>query len=235
MHNPTLLILTLIPLAGALAVFALPEAQAKLAKQLSLAVSLVVVVYTLVVLFSFATKGSRFQFVGSWTWIKSFGVHIAFGADGIALVLVTMSVLLVPAVILASWNALDSRAGAAEADPAAGTPGRRRNVKNYVGLLLLLEFFMIGVFTAMDVFLFYVFFEAMLVPMYFIIGSFGGPRRQYAAMKFFLYSLVGGLLMLASVIGVYVSSDVKTFSITDLIANPLPDDNTQKWLFLGFF
>ncbi|MDX6273990.1 MAG: NADH-quinone oxidoreductase subunit, partial [Frankiales bacterium] len=96
-------------------------------------------------------------------------------------------------------------------------------------------FFMIGVFTSMDVFLFYVFFEAMLVPMYFIIGSFGGPRRQYAAMKFFLYSLVGGLLMLASVIGLYVTSDVKSFSITTLIAHPLPDNNTQKWLFLGFF
>ncbi len=231
MHNPALLILTLIPLVGSLAVFALPEAQAKLAKQLSLAVSLVVVIYTLVVLFSFDTKGSRFQFVGSWTWIKSFGVHIAFGADGIALVLVAMAVLLVPAVILASWNALDSKAGAEEATPAV----KRRSVKNYFALILLLEFFMVGVFTAMDVFLFYVFFEAMLVPMYFIIGSFGGPRRQYAAMKFFLYSLIGGLLMLASVIGLYVTSSAKTFSISELIAHPLPNDNTQKWLFLGFF
>ncbi len=235
MHSPVLLILVLIPLVGSLAVFSLKEAQAKLAKQISLAVSLVVVVYTLVVLFSFDTKGSRFQFNGSWQWIKAFGVHIAFGVDGIALVLVTMSVLLVPAVILASWNALDSRSGSEEPAPAAGTAPRRRSVKNYFALLLLLEFFMVGVFTAMDVFLFYVFFEAMLVPMYFIIGSFGGARRQYAAMKFFLYSLVGGLLMLASVIGLYVTSDVKTFSITTLIAHPLPDDTTQKWLFLGFF
>jgi NADH-quinone oxidoreductase subunit M len=239
-HNPTLLILTLIPLVGSLAVFSLRETQAKLAKQLSLAVSLVVVVYTLVVLFSFDTKGGRFQFVGSWTWIKAFGVHLAFGADGIALVLVAMAVLLMPAVILASWNALDSKAGAEEANPAGTGPSggaarRRSSVKNYFGLLLLLEFFMIGVFTAMDVFLFYVFFEAMLVPMYFIIGSFGGPRRQYAAMKFFLYSLVGGLLMLASVIGLYVTSGTNSFSISTLIAHPLPDNNTQKWLFLGFF
>jgi NADH-quinone oxidoreductase subunit M len=194
-----------------------------------LAVSLAVVVYTLVVLFSFDTKGDRFQFVGSWTWIKAFGVHIAFGADGIALVLVAMSVLLVPAVILASWNALDSKAGAEEANP-----NRKRSVKNYFALLLLLEFFMVGVFTAMDVFLFYVFFEAMLVPMYFIIGSFGGQRRQYAAMKFFLYSLVGGLLMLASVIGLYVTTGSRTFSITQLIGH-VPDNATQKWLFLGFF
>ena len=82
-------------------------------------------------------------------------------------------------------------------------------MKNFFALLLLLEFFMIGVFAATDVFLFYVFFEAMLVPMYFIIGSFGGPRRQYAAVKFFLYSLVGGLLMLASVIGLYVTSPAR--------------------------
>ena len=94
---------------------------------------------------------------------------------------------------------------------------------------------MIGVFIATDVFLFYVFFEAMLVPMYFIIGSFGGPRRQYAAMKFFLYSLVGGLLMLAAVIGLYVAAGTSSFAMTDLLSHPLPDNNTQRWLFVGFF
>ncbi|TAM93300.1 MAG: NADH-quinone oxidoreductase subunit M, partial [Jatrophihabitans sp.] len=96
------------------------------------------------------------------------------------------------------------------------------------------EFFMIGIFTATDVFLFYVFFEASLVPMYFVIGSFGGPRRQYAAMKFFLYSLAGGLVMLAAVIGLYVSTGSRTFAIADLIGK-VPDNATQKWLFVGFF
>ncbi|MDP9117582.1 MAG: NADH-quinone oxidoreductase subunit M [Actinomycetota bacterium] len=226
--------LVLIPLVGSLAVFSLKDTQAKLAKQVSLAVSLVVVVYALVVLFSFDTgnHAARFQFGGSWTWIRSLGVHLAFGVDGIALVLVAMAVVLVPAVILASWNAFDSRSGAEE--PASAS-APKRSAKNYFALLLLLEFFMIGVFTAMDVFLFYVFFEAMLVPMYFIIGSFGGPRRQYAAMKFFLYSLVGGLLMLASVIGLYVTTGSRTFSIDYLIAHPVHDGATQKWLFLGFF
>jgi NADH-quinone oxidoreductase subunit M len=233
MHNYALLILVLIPLVGALAVFSLTKEQARLAKQLSLAVSLIVVVYTAVIGFTFDTgaKADRFQFLGSWTWIKAFNVRIAFGVDGIALVLVGMSVVLVPAVILASWNAFDSRSGAEEVT----APGaKQRSVKNYCALLLLLEFFMVGVFTATDVFLFYVFFEAMLVPMYFIIGSFGGPRRQYAAMKFFLYSLVGGLLMLASVIGLYVTTGSRTFSITELIGQ-VPDGATQKWLFLGFF
>ncbi|SHG07624.1 NADH dehydrogenase subunit M [Jatrophihabitans endophyticus] len=230
-----LLVLVLIPLAGSLAVFALPEAQSKLAKQVTLVVSLGVTVYALVLLFTMntgmpKTAADRFQYAFQVDWIKAFGVHISLGADGIAMALVGMSTLLVPAVVLASWNALDSRSGAEEA-----TPTRRRSVKNYFALLLLLEFFMIGVFTATDVFLFYVFFEAMLVPMYFIIGSFGGPRRQYAAMKFFLYSLVGGLLMLASVIGLYVTSSSRSFSMVDLIEHPLPNDATQKWLFLGFF
>jgi NADH-quinone oxidoreductase subunit M len=236
-HDVVLLILVLLPLAGALVVFGLRETQAKLAKQISLAVSLAVLVFTVVLLFQFNTSSNadRLQYFGSWTWIKSFGVHIAFGVDGIAIVLLFMAVVLVPAVILASWNALDSRSGAEEATPAVkGGAARRRSVKNYFALLLLLEFFMVGVFTATDIFLFYVFFEAMLVPMYFIIGSFGGPRRQYAAMKFFLYSLVGGLLMLASVIGVYVSSGTRSFAFGDLVGH-VPEGATGKWLFLGFF
>jgi NADH-quinone oxidoreductase subunit M len=232
MHSPTLLIMLLIPLVGSLGVFALKDTQAKLAKQISLVVSLATMVYALVLLFSFDTgqHAKRFQYNASWTWIKDFGVHIAFGVDGIAMVLIAMATVLVPAVILASWNSLDSRAGAEDV-----VVTRHRSVTNYFALLLLLEFFMVGVFLATDVFLFYVFFEAMLIPMYFIIGSFGGPRRQYAAMKFFLYSLVGGLLMLASVIGLYVTSGTSSFAMSDLMANPLADNATQKWLFLGFF
>jgi NADH-quinone oxidoreductase subunit M len=228
MHDLTLVGLVLLPLVGSLVVFALPKQDTKLAKQVALAFSLAVVVYAMVVAVRFDTKGARFQFEGSWVWIKALGVHLAFGVDGIALVLVAMSVILVPAVILASWNSFDSRRDAED----TGMP--KRSVKTYFALLLLLEFFMVGVFTATDVFLFYVFFEAMLVPMYFIIGSFGGPRRQYAAMKFFLYSLVGGLLMLAAVIGLYVSAGKSTFSFTQLIGT-IPDNATQKWLFLGFF
>jgi NADH-quinone oxidoreductase subunit M len=232
MHNWALVILTLIPLVASVVVFSLRADQGKLAKLLSLLVALAIVVYALVLAFRFDTsKGAdRFQFQGSWMWIKAFGVHLAFGVDGIAMVLVLMAVVLVPAVMLASWNSFDSRSGAEEDVPTT----RRRSAKNFFGLILLLEFFMIGVFTATDVFLFYVFFEAMLVPMYFIIGSFGGPRRQYAAMKFFLYSLVGGLLMLASVIGLYVTTGSRSFAITDLIGR-VPDNATQKWLFLGFF
>jgi NADH-quinone oxidoreductase subunit M len=231
--NVALPILLAIPLAGSLGLFAMKEVQARLAKWVALGVSLAVLVYTAVVGFSFDTgaHAARFQFLGSWTWIKAFGVHLSFGVDGIAMVLIGLSVVLVPTVILASWNAFDSKSGAEEAQEAGI---KRRSVTNYMALILLMEFFMIGVFVAMDVFLFYVFFEAMLVPMYFIIGSFGGPRRQYAAMKFFLYSLVGGLVMLASVIGVYVTTGSRTFEITELIGH-VPGGMTQKWLFIGFF
>jgi NADH-quinone oxidoreductase subunit M len=227
-HNVAIPILLAIPLLGSFVVFSMRPAQALLAKFVAFGVSIAVLVYTAVLGFRFDSKGARFQFQGSWTWIKSFGVHFAFGMDGIALVLVVMATILVPVTILASWNAFDSRSGA-EDDTAP-----RRSVPAFFGLVLLLEFFMIGVFTATDIFLFYVFFEVMLVPVYFIIGSFGGPRRQYAAMKFFLYSFVGGLLMLASVIGLYIHSGKSTFAFTDLIGT-VPNDTTQKWLFLGFF
>ncbi|MCL2781792.1 MAG: NADH-quinone oxidoreductase subunit M [Actinomycetia bacterium] len=230
MNDLTLIGLLLVPLVGSLVVFALPKTTTTPAKWLALGFSLATVVYAVVVgaRFDTGTGAKRFQFEGSWMWIRSFGVHLAFGVDGIALVLVVMSVVLVPAVVLASWNSFDSRRDAEE------HIAPKRSVRTWFGLILLLEFFMVGVFIATDVFLFYIFFEAMLVPMYFVIGSFGGPRRQYAAMKFILYSLAGGLLMLAAVIGLYVTTGTGSFAITDLIGK-VPDNATQRWLFLGFF
>jgi len=134
-----------------------------------------------------------------------------------------MAACLVPVVMLAGWNDVD---------------GSQGSVRGYVALILVLEAAIVGVFAATDLFLFYVFFEAMLVPVYFLIGRYGGPRRNYAAVKFLLYSLFGGLLMLASLIGLYVVSaritGVGTFDFTAL-ANLNIDPDTQKWLFLGFF
>src|SRR5919112_4721980 len=176
---------------------------------------------------AFDAGGDRFQLTTSVSWIADFGVRFALGVDGIALVMLLLIGVLVPLVIVASWDDF--------APGEDGTAQGKRSGRVYFAWLLLLEAMMVGVFAATDIFLFYVFFEAMLVPMYFLIGSFGGPRRQYAAMKFFLYSLVGGLVMLAAVIGLYVVSNANSFSISTLLANPLPDDNTQRWLFLGFF
>ena len=124
------------------------------------------------------------------TWIDAWDARFTFAADGIALVMLALIALLVPVVILASWHDAENS---------------RRSIPAYFALLLALESTMLGVFAAADIFLFYVFFEVMLVPMYFLIGSYGGPRRQYAAVKFFLYSLVGGLFMLAAVIGLWVA------------------------------
>jgi NADH-quinone oxidoreductase subunit M len=228
MHNVALVFLLVVPLVGSIAVFSLPAGRDLLAKQLALAISLATLIYTAVLAVAFDNNGPRFQFRGEWTWIKALGVHFSLGVDGIALVLILMSAVLVPAVILSSWNSFDTVADAEAVDQP------QRSVKNFFGLVLLLEVFMLAVFAATDVFLFYVVFEAMLVPMYFIIGLYGGPRRQYAAMKFFLYSLLGGLLMLASVIGLYVTSGKGTFSFTDLIG-AVPSGPSQDLLFLGFF
>jgi NADH-quinone oxidoreductase subunit M len=152
--------------------------------------------------------------------------------------------VLMPVVVLASWNDVEDvtatlAAGTGERPAAAGARApRTRSAKSYFAMMLVLETMMIGVFAATDVFLFYVFFEAMLVPMYFMIGSYGVGQRQYAAVKFLLYSLLGGLLMLVAVIALYVYSTTGghqgTFLFTQLSHLAL-SHTTQDWLFLGFF
>jgi NADH-quinone oxidoreductase subunit M len=217
---PFLSILTLLPLAGAAVVAFIPRTRGELAKRVAFGWSLVVLVLSIFMWIAFQAGGDRFQFRESYPWIPTWDARFTFAADGIALVMLMLIAILVPVVILASWNDVDES---------------KRSAPTYFALLLAFEFTMIGVFAAADVFLFYVFFEVMLIPMYFIIGSFGGPRRQYAAVKFFLYSLVGGLFMLAAVIGLWVVGG-HTFDFTKLsdVAAAL-DTNTARWLFLGFF
>jgi NADH-quinone oxidoreductase subunit M len=197
-----------------------------LAKWLALAFSLVTLVVVIIIAVKFQVGGPNYQFTEVYSWIPQFGVHYALGVDGIALVLIAMSAVLMPVVILASWH--DADAG-------------RHSVKTYFALMLVLETMMIGVFAATDVFLFYVFFEAMLVPMYFMIGSYGVGKRQYAAVKFLLYSLLGGLLMLVALIALYVYSIRSgatghhgSFLFSELV-NVSLSPTVQKWLFLGFF
>jgi NADH-quinone oxidoreductase subunit M len=230
---PFLVAMIAVPAVGAAVVAALPRAREVLAKQVALGVSLVVLVLAVLATVAFDTGGERFQLTTSVEWIPDFGVDFALGVDGIALVMLLLIGLLVPLVIGASW---DDRAPAEDGATTAASGGR--SMRYFFAWLLLLEAFMVGVFAATDVFLFYVFFEAMLVPMYFLIGSFGGPRRQYAAVKFFLYSLVGGLIMLASVIGLYVVSNSElgegTFAF-DALRQLDIDPGVQKLLFLGFF
>jgi NADH-quinone oxidoreductase subunit M len=234
---PWLTIAGAVPLLGAIVIMLVPglpadsaeadvRARQGLAKYLALAFSLITLVVVIIIAVKFQIGGPNFQFTEVYSWIPAFGVHYAVGVDGIALVLIAMSAVLMPVVILASWN--DAESG-------------RHSVKTYFALMLTLETMMIGVFAATDVFLFYVFFEAMLIPMYFMIGSYGVGKRQYAAVKFLLYSLLGGLLMLVAVIALYVYSTESavtghhgTFLFNVLIHVPL-SPTVQKWLFLGFF
>ncbi len=218
---PWLSILGAIPLVGAVVVMALPRGRDLLAKQVALGVSLLTLAWTVAIAVRFDPSAGGFQFAQQLSWIPQFGVSYAVGVDGIALVLIALTAVLTPVCVLAAWH--DADAG-------------KRSVKAYFALLLVLETMTIGVFAATDVFLFYVFFEAMLVPMYFIIGSFGGAQRSYAAVKFLLYSLLGGLLMLVAVIGLYVASGggPQAFLLERLLGTSI-DQTTQKWLFLGFF
>ncbi|MDT5042075.1 MAG: NADH-quinone oxidoreductase subunit [Actinoplanes sp.] len=223
---PFLSVLTLLPLVGAVVVALIPRARGDLAKKVAFGWSLAVLVLSIFMWIAFKVGGDRYQFQESYAWIPTWGARFTFAADGIALVMLMLIAILVPVVILASWN---------DVDETKRPDDSKRSVPIYFALLLAFEFTMIGVFAAADVFLFYVFFEVMLIPMYFIIGSFGGARRQYAAVKFFLYSLVGGLFMLAAVIGLWVVGG-HTFNFSHLVAAAAQiDPNTSRWLFLGFF
>ena len=226
-NTPWLLILGLIPLAGVLVItvlgaFGLRDGD-HAAKVVALGTSLATLVVAVVMCSRFESHGKVFQFTTNVNWISEFGTRFSLGADGIALVLIALTAVLVPVVILASWH---------EAEDG------RRSVKTFLCLVLLLETLLFGVFAATDVFLFYVFFEAMLIPMYFLIGSYGGEKRQYAAVKFLLYSLIGGLLMLAAVIGLYVVSTSQlphgTFDFATLTTLHI-SNGVQDGLFLGFF
>jgi NADH-quinone oxidoreductase subunit M len=217
---------------GASGAEAAGRARDLLVKRIALVFSVITLAVTIAMAVQFKPGGPDFQFMQQVQWIPQFGVHYAVGVDGIALVLILMSVILMPVVILASWNDVEG-----SSNPRGEAPPRR-NAKTYFALMLVLETMMIGVFAATDVFLFYVFFEAMLIPMYFMIGSFGVGQRQYAAVKFLLYSLLGGLLMLAAVIALYVYStrggQPGTFlfiQLRQLTISPV----AQRWLFLGFF
>jgi NADH-quinone oxidoreductase subunit M len=216
-------ILGAIPLVGAVLVGFVPSERTEEIKRVALGTSLVAFVWTIAMATQYETDGARFQLTERADWIPQFGVHYAVGVDGVSLVLIGLTTVLLPVVLLASWHDVEETG---------------RSVKTFFVLMLATETLLVGVFAATDVFLFYVFFEAMLVPMYFLIGSYGGPQRSYAAVKFLLYSLVGGLLMLAAVIGLYVVSTNQLSSGTfdlEVLSQLHISGDVEKALFLGFF
>src|SRR5215210_1722102 len=227
---PILSILCYLPLAGALIImFGMKSGQESTIRKFATGVVFLDFLLSIPLWFAFDRNGDLFQFRESAPWIESIGVRYEFGIDGIALLLVLLTTLLGVLAFLSSWSAIHTRE------------------KEYYIFLLLLQTAMLGVFMAMDFFLFYVFWEVMLVPMYFLIGIWGGPRRLYASIKFFLYTLAGSVLMLLGILALYFYNSggllgwkglghPPSFSITQFhdIGASIPPD-LQLWIFLGLF
>ncbi|BBZ05398.1 NADH-quinone oxidoreductase subunit M [Mycolicibacterium chitae] len=194
---PILTVLWAVPLVGAALIIVLPARLQRFAKLAGVAVSLAVLAIAVLLVVRFDPAGAQYQFVEEMAWIPSFGTGYLLGLDGIALALVVLTAVLVPLLLLAGWT---------DADDVAGhkplLSGRAPHA--YVALTLAVEGMVLIALSALDVLLFYVFFEAMLIPLYFLIGGFGGAGRSRAAVKFLLYNLFGGLVMLAAIIGLYV-------------------------------
>jgi len=233
---PWLSVLIAVPIVGAVVVQALPRrANAAAPKQIALGVSLLTLVLALVMTTAYKTDGGM-QFTEQHEWIKSFGAHYALGVDGIGLSLVLLTVILTPVVLLASWNDADPVVATGDGVVVHSAP--RWSPNAFFAWMLAMEGLAVGVFAATDVFLFYVFFEATLIPVYFLVGGYGGPQRARAAVKFLLYSLAGGLIMLASVIGLYVESAKTSGGATYLVSELAKVDfstSVGRWLFVGFF
>lgn len=204
-----------LPLAGALVIGFIPKDREGAVRIGALIVALATFVVSLGVLVNFETGTDSFQLGTDVLWIGDWGIRYLTGIDGLSLWMVMLTTFLTPIVVLASWS-LTSR------------------VKPFFIFLLALETGMIGVFSSLDLFLFYLFWEVMLVPMYFLIGIWGYGNRIYAAMKFFLFTLAGSLLMLVGIIFMYFASEPHSFSFLEMLGTEIPI-STQRWLFLAFF
>ena len=217
-----LTIIGLLPLIISILIIAIPNKNIGLIKKVTFASTTIIAVISISLAIGFDKSDTSLQYVQSNAWIPTFNINYSVGIDGISLVLILLSTILVPIVVLATWHESDRG---------------RWSAKVFYVLILILETMMIGVFAATDLFLFYVFFEAMLIPIYFLIGGYGSGNKSAAAVKFLLYSLFGGLLMLASIIGIYVISGNQigaTFDLAQLATLEI-DNQTENFLFLGFF
>ena len=206
-------LLIALPLLGALAVALTRRESVSLQKLVGLFVSLATFVVSIQLVTGFSDV-SAYQFEERHAWIPSWGISYHVGIDGLSLWLVILTTFLTPLCLLGSWTQIESR------------------VREFVLFMLLLEAGMIGVFVALDLFLFYVFWEAMLIPMYFLIGIWGHERRIYAAVKFFLYTFAGSVLMLVAFLVLYKEAGAWTFDIPALVATPVAPA-LQLWLFLA--
>jgi NADH-quinone oxidoreductase subunit M len=214
---PILSIVTFLPLVGSLFILFIrgdQETIARNARYTALWTSLITFVLSLWLWIGFDTGSAGFQFVEKFAWIPAFGINYHMGVDGISMLFVILSTFLTPLCVLASWEAITVR------------------VKEYMIAFLVLETLMVGTFAALDVMLFYVFFEGVLIPMFLIIGVWGGARRVYSAFKFFLYTLAGSVLMLVAMLTIYFTAG--TTDIPTLMGHGFPR-GMQLWLWLAFF
>jgi NADH-quinone oxidoreductase subunit M len=211
-----LTLVTFFPLLGVIVLLFLNREQKNALRWTALVTSLITFAISLWVLATFDPKDGGLQMVINLPWIQVAGWNISFymGIDGLSILLVLLTTFLTPISILSTWDAVQER------------------VKDFMVFFLLLEISMVGVFLAQDLFLFFIFWEFTLVPMYFLIGIWGGPRRMYAAIKFFLYTMAGSILMLLAII--WLGLEAGTFAVPELIANLNIPAGAQTWLFLAF-
>ena len=217
MGLPLLSLVTFLPLLGALFIFALRGEEALVARNarwIALWTSVIVFLLSLLIWADFDSSTADFQFVEKLNWIPGYNIAYLAGVDGISMFFVLLSTLLTPLCIVSAWEAVQKR------------------VREYMIAFLVLETFMIGMFCALDIVTFYIFFEGVLIPMFLIIGVWGGQRRVYAAFKFFLYTLLGSVLMLLAILYLYFQSG--SSAIPALMELQIPP-NIQIWLWLAFF
>ena len=218
LNNP-LSLLVLLPAAAGLFLLAVPERKTAAIKNTALAVTLLTLLISLRLYAGFDPAGAGMQFQFSLPWLPAYGINYTLGVDGISLLLVMLTAILMPASVLASFSYI------------------KEGQRGYYICLLFLEASMMGVFAALDLFVFYLFWEGMLIPMYFLIGVWGGPRRVYAALKFFIYTMAGSVLMLVAILWVaaahHSQTGAWTFNIPALYGGALAP-GAQFWLFAAF-
>jgi len=210
---PILSILIWLPILGGIAVIAAGAQRAALARLLALIISILTFVFSISLFTSFDTSTAAMQFTELKPWVATFDIFYRLGVDGFSVPLILLTTFFGVLVVIAGWEVIQD------------------NVHQYMAAFLIMEGLMVGVFCALDALLFYVFFEAMLIPMFLAIGMWGGPRRVYATIKFFLYTFLGSVFMLIGLIYLYIQSG--TWSILEWHQFPLSLE-VQKWLFLGF-
>jgi NADH-quinone oxidoreductase subunit M len=216
LESHLLTLVTFLPVAGALLILLLPRGEGGQHKGVAFLFSLLTFLLSIPLWTGFRAGAGRYAFEQRTEWAPALGFSYHVGLDGVALLLFLLTTFLGPIVVLSSWKYIQQR------------------VKLYCAALLLLETAMLGTLAALDLVLFYVFWEAMLIPMYLLIGIWGSDRRIYAAVKFFLFTFIGSVLMLLAIFWLWNNGGRKSFDYVDLLNTGLPDFSTQKWLFLAF-